>query len=188
MQQSSSKFKQTNAFAMQYGIALGMWGILSMVIMALSLKVTSISLLSSIITFCSPLIAYILTVMFRKNVALPNEGFSFGRAFLFTFVMGFYASVWIALFVFIYLSYIDNGYIFNAYESLLSNQDYAGSLQQSGIIESVNASSISEMIDIMRNIPPANYAASIIYMSVLANPVISLVIAAICQRKPSFTD
>ena len=41
MNQSANKFKQLNAFAMQYGIALGAWGILSLVTTGVSLKFTS---------------------------------------------------------------------------------------------------------------------------------------------------
>ena len=136
MNQSANKFKQLNAFAMQYGIALGAWGILSLVTTGVSLKITSLSLLSSIVTLASPVIAALLTSRFRKSTTTPEEGFTFGRAFLFVFTTGFYASIWIAAFVFLYLAYWDNGYIFNAYESLLSSPEYAGSMQQSGLMNS----------------------------------------------------
>ena len=138
MNQSANKFKQLNAFAMQYGIALGAWGILSLVTTGVSLKITSLSLLSSIVTLASPVIAALLTSRFRKSTTTPEEGFTFGRAFLFVFTTGFYASIWIAAFVFLYLAYWDNGYIFNAYESLLSSPEYAGSMQQSGLMNSLN--------------------------------------------------
>ena len=165
MNQSANKFKQLNAFAMQYGIALGAWGILSLVTTGVSLKITSLSLLSSIVTLASPVIAALLTSRFRKSTTTPEEGFTFGRAFLFVFTTGFYASICIAAFVFLYLAYWDNGYIFNAYESLLSSPEYAGSMQQSGLMNSLNANSVSDMIDAMRSISPAGYASSVIYMS-----------------------
>ena len=108
MNQSANKFKQLNAFAMQYGIALGAWGMLSLVTTGVSLKITSLSLLSSIVTLASPVIAALLTSRFRKSTTTPEEGFTFGRAFLFVFTTGFYASIWIAAFVFLYLAYWDN--------------------------------------------------------------------------------
>lgn len=186
MNQSANKFKQLNAFAMQYGIALGAWGILSLVITGVSLKITSLSLLSSIVTLASPVIAALLTSRFRKSTTTPEEGFTFGRAFLFVFTTGFYASIWIAVFVFLYLAYWDNGYIFNTYESLLSSPEYAGSMQQSGLMNSLNANSVSDIIDAMRSISPAGYASSVIYMSFMANPVISAIIALICRKSPTF--
>lgn len=185
MNQSANKFKQLNAFAMQYGIALGAWGILSLVTTGVSLKITSLSLLSSIVTLASPVTAALLTSRFRKSTTTPEEGFTFGRAFLFVFTTGFYASVWIAAFVFLYLAYWDNGYIFNAYESLLSSPEYAGSMQQSGLMNSLNANSVSDMIDAMRSISPAGYASSVIYMSFMTNPVISAIIALICRKSPN---
>lgn len=186
MNQPANKFKQLNAFAMQYGIVLGGWGIFSLVITGISLKINTLSLLSSVITLTSPVIAALLTLKFRKNTTSPEDGFSFGRAFLFVFTTGFYASIWIATFIFLYLTYWDNGYIFNAYESLFSSPEYAGSMQQSGLMDSLNANSASDMIDAMRSISPAGYASSIIYLSFMTNPVISAIIALICRKSPVF--
>lgn len=73
MNQSANKFKQLNAFAMQYGIALGAWGILSLVTTGVSLKITSLSLLSSIVTLASPVIAALLTSRFRKSTPPPKR-------------------------------------------------------------------------------------------------------------------
>lgn len=188
MQQPVNKFKQTNAYAMQYGIFLGIWGILSLVIMGLSLKVTALSLLSTLTMLFSPVIATFLTIKFRKNILIENEGFTFGRGFIFTFIMGIYASIWIAAFVFIYLAYLDNGAIFNAYESLFNSPQYANELEQSGVLQSINATSISDMIDAMRSISPANYAGMILYISFMTSPIFSAIIALVCRKSIKFED
>ena len=170
MNQSANKFKQLNAFAMQYGIALGAWGN--------TLLSNHGSILENHLSFTSKQHCHARFASHRgiAHIKIPQEhnhprrGFTFGRAFLFVFTTGFYASIWIAAFVFLYLAYWDNGYIFNAYESLLSSPEYAGSMQQSGLMNSLNANSVSDMIDAMRSISPAGYASSVIYMSFMTNP------------------
>lgn len=53
-------------------------------------------------------------------------------------------------------------------------------------MNSLNANSVSDMIDAMRSISPAGYASSVIYMSFMTNPVISAIIALICRKSPNF--
>lgn len=187
MTQNTNKFKQTNAFAMQYGLALGVWGIACLCVMVVSLKVSSLSLISTLMTMGSPVVAGLLTARFRKAVMVPQEGFTFGRGFLFTFMEGIYAAIWIALFVYIYLAYFDHGYIFDTYEAILNRPEYAAELRNTGVMTTFDsAGGITAVIDAMRNTPPAQYAGMVLYTTVLFAPIISALIALICRRAPKF--
>lgn len=172
---------------MQYGLLLGIWGILGLCVMGLSFKIPSLSIISTLMTIGSPIVAVFLTIRFRKAVIDIEEGFSFGRAFLFTFMTGIYASIWIAVFVYVYLAYMDGGYIFNAYEAMLTQPEYTAQLQESGFMSTINAAGgLDNFVDTMRSIPPANYAGMVIYMTIFSAPFISAIISAICRKAPRF--
>ncbi len=187
MNQNSNKFKQTNAFARQYGLLLGLWGIVSLAVMVAALKWDALSFLNMVMYIGSPILAGFFTVRFRRSVSTPEEGFSFGRGFLFTFITGLYASIWIAVFVFVYLAYIDHGFVFALYEDAFKKPEVMAQLRQSGMLEQLDGlGGIAGLVDGMRRIPPANYAGIIIYMTVLSAPFISAAIALICRRSPKF--
>lgn len=184
MEYKNNSFRQTNAYAMQYGLLLGVWGFLSLVVMVLSMVHPFLSFPNILLMYGSPFFAAYLTARFRRRVMLPEEGFTFGRAFLFTFIMGIYASLWIALGVYIYLAWFDHGYVFNIYENLLSQPEYAAQLSQNGMLSTMTqGKGISGMIDAMRAIPPAHYAGMVIYLTFFSAPFISALIALACRRE-----
>ncbi len=177
MKQNTSKFGQTNAFAMQYGLFLGIWGILSIVTVVLSMKYTSLSFIGLIMMVGSPILSGYFTMRFRDSVMQPEFGFTFGRGFLFTFLMGLYASLWIALFSYVYMRWFDAGSVANLYEEALNHPDYREAFRQSGV-------RAEEIVKMYRSIPPAGYAGSFIYITLLTAPFISAIIALIARRSP----
>ena len=180
-------FKQANAFAMQYGLYLGLWGITSLAVFVMSLSMPALSLVSTTMMVCSLIIAARLTSRYRHQCATPGEGFSFGRGFLFTFLTGLYASLWIALIVFIYLAYFDHGHVFDAYERMLQQPEFQAELERSGVSAQLEAMSgdggVTALVNAMRVIPPAVYATLIIYLTLLTAPFISAIIALINRRR-----
>ncbi len=170
---------------MLYALVLGLWGIMSLVIFGIALSTPSLSLFSTIIMFSTPLLALYLTFRFRKNVTFDDESFSFTRGYVFTFFMGIYASLLVAVFVFIYLAFFDGGYIFDSYEAVLSQPDSLSQLRSSGILAQLEEAggSVHEIVNTMREISPIYYAALIINFTLLCAPVISLLIAWICARR-----
>lgn len=175
-------FRQTNAFAMQYGIWLGLWGILSLCLMVVSLRETALSSLSSAMFPGSLVLAGFFAFRFRRSVMTESEGFAFKRGFIFTLMLGFYACLWIALFVFLYLAYWDNGAVFNAYEQFLNRPELSEAISKSGILDMAGGN-VSTFVDALRSIPPAQYAGMIIYITILSSPVISAIIALIVRRR-----
>lgn len=183
MKQKDNSFQQTNSFAMLYGLYLGLWGLLGLTCVVQSFSHPSLSLISSPLMWSSPFLAAYLTYRFRRNVMLPELGFSFGRGFLFTFFMGMYASLWIAIGTFVYMAYFDNGAIFNAYEAMLSAPEVTAELRASGMWDMLQAQGgINGFVDVLRGITPAAYAGSILYITLLTAPVISAIIALIFRK------
>ena len=182
----TSSFKQANAFAMQYGLLMGALGVVTLAAFAGSLKIQWLSFVTMAMTSVSLFAAYMMTARYRDTVKTPNESFSVAQGFLFTFGVSIYASLWIALAVYIYLAYFDNGWIFDQYLSLVTSPEYTSELRRSGMEDQINAMTdgggMKAMVDALRSLPPVQYAGMVIYSTLLSSPIISLMIAFICRR------
>ena len=184
MENQKSSFAQTNAFAMQYGALLGLWGIASLAFWVLSFRYPFLSWLSNVLMIGSPIFAGYLTALFRRNVMIPELGFSFGRGFGYTFMMGIYATLWVALAVFVYLAYLDNGFLFDSFEKMLTQPDVVAALRQTGTWEMMlrEVGSPEKLVNVYRSISPGQYAGIIIYLSLLVAPFISVIIGLVCRK------
>ena len=185
--QDYNAFQQTNAYAMQNGLWLGLWGWLSLVAFRYSFSSVLCSNLLMLMTLTGPVLGVVLTGRFRRSVAGANGAFSFGRGFTHTLFMGFYASIWVAVGIFVYLRYFDNGAIFSDYAAALSRPELQQALQESGLLEQLNAASgeggLEGLPDALRSVGPAGYAAASLYMAMFATPLIALFAGAVCRRK-----
>ena len=185
--QDYNAFQQTNAYAMQNGLWLGLWGWLSLVAFRYSFSSVLCSNLLMLMTLTGPVLGVVLTGRFRRSVAGANGAFSFGRGFTHTLFMGFYASIWVAVGIFVYLNYFDNGAIFSDYAAALSQPELQQALQESGLLEQLNAASgeggLEGLPDALRSVGPAGYAAASLYMAMFATPLIALFAGAVCRRK-----
>lgn len=183
----NNTFQQTNAYAMQNGLWLGLWGWLSLVAFRYSFSSVLCSNLLMLMTLAGPVLGVVLTGRFRRSVAGANGAFSFGRGFTHTLFMGFYASIWVAVGIFVYLNYFDNGAIFSDYAAALSRPELQQALQESGLLEQLNAASgeggLEGLPDALRSVGPAGYAAVSLYMAMFATPLIALFAGAVCRRK-----
>ena len=139
--QDYNAFQQTNAYAMQNGLWLGLWGWLSLVAFRYSFSSVLCSNLLMLMTLAGPVLGVVLTGRFRRSVAGADGAFTFGRGFTHTLFMGFYASIWVAVGIFVYLNYFDNGAIFSDYAAALSRPELQQALQESGLLEQLNAAS-----------------------------------------------
>ena len=185
--QDYNAFQQTNAYAMQNGLWLGLWGWLSLVAFRYSFSSVLCSNLLMLMTLAGPVLGVVLTGRFRRSVAGTDGAFSFGRGFTHTLFMGFYASIWVAVGIFVYLRYFDNGAIFSDYAAALSRPELQQALQESGLLEQLNAASgeggLEGLPDALRSVGPAGYAAASLYMAMFATPLIALFAGAVCRRK-----
>lgn len=183
----NNTFQQTNAYAMQNGLWLGLWGWLSLVAFRYSFSSVLCSNLLMLMTLAGPVLGVVLTGRFRRNVAGADGAFTFGRGFTHTLFMGFYASIWVAVGIYVYLRYFDNGAIFSDYAAALSRPELQQALQESGLLEQLNAASgeggLEGLPDALRSVGPAGYAAASLYMAMFATPLIALFAGAVCRRK-----
>ncbi len=126
------------------------------------------------------------TVNASPTINRPDGTFGFARGFLHALFMGFYASIWVALAVFVYLQYFDNGSIFAAYGHSLETPEMQQYLLQSGVgaqFDSISGGKGAQgIVDAMQSLGAATYASMSLYLSMIFGPVISTVIGLIARR------
>lgn len=181
-------FAQANSFAMLHGLYFGLVGVFSVALMRLSFSYEWTGMLAYLVVLASPIVAIRLTRRFRDEVMVPELGFSFARAYIHALLMGFYAGIIVAVAVAVYMTWFDHGSTFDAYEALLTRPDVVAQMKASGMDKQFELASggktMVQIVGELREVPPANYAASLIYMNLFAAPVLSLVVAAFCRKSP----
>lgn len=174
---------------MQNGIVLGAFGILTLCVLRLMFTYSVAVLLFYGMLFCAPVLATVLTQRYRRATTVPSEEFSFLSGFLHTLFTGFYAAIWIALFTFIYLQYLDHGALFDAYASMLEAPEVKAQLRAAGTLDQINqitdGQGIRGIADMMQRVGAATYAAMHIYLALILGPAISVVVGLICKKNGS---
>ena len=188
MEDKQNTFNQTNGYAMQYGIILGLWSLCGLACYVLSFRLPILSVLCDLLLVCSPVLAGYLTICFRRKVMIPELGFTFGRGFGFTFLMGVYATLWIALGTYVYLAYFDNGYIFNQIENMMSRPEFVNQMRQSGTWDLMmnEYGSVQKFVNTMRSFGASAYAGFFIYITIFTSPVVSAIVGLIAKKSPNW--
>lgn len=193
MNRPNSTFAHTNRFAMQNGLYLGGWAILCLLLSGLSFTYPILNLPAFILsTAGSVFFATTLTHRFRKATTPLTETFTFARGFTHSLLMGLYAALWVTVFVYIYLRFLDHGAVFDAYLRQLQAPEMQKSLRESGMEVALRSyGGVKGFVNQLRDISPADYAMGFFNLSIMANPLISLIIGLICRKKalpPHFSE
>lgn len=185
--QNNEMLRLINAYAMRNGIMLGLWGILTLTVFKYSFTIPLMSTLYGAMLLGSPVLATFLTIKFRGEILGERESFSYLHAFLHTLLMGFYASIWIALFIYVYLQFFDHGTFFENYGNTLNSPEMQQYIRQTGLenqMQQITGSNdVNTFVDILQSFGAANYAALELYTSLFISPIISAIIAIFCKRK-----
>ena len=183
---------QINAGAMQGGIVLGIFGMLSLVVFRWSLVIPFCSTLFGIMFIATPIVATYLTLRFRNVNYGLKAAFPFMNGFLYTLFTGFYASVWIALLVYVYLQYFDHGQIFMDYTQSIDTPEMQQYLRASGMDAELSRISgmhgVKGLVAVMQSMGAATYAAMSIYFALIFGPIISAVIGLFTRRTERFNS
>lgn len=174
-----ANFRQTNAYAMQNGIILGVWAIACQACYVGGLANSMLSTLWLLMLLGIPVVTWILTLRFRRIVGL-DVNFPFARGFMHAFLTLLYCAVWAGVATFIYMQFFDGGFIFDTIAknvsdpAVLKQFDEAGLTQQ--INEATNGKGIAGVISELRNVGAGNWAALIIYGYMFTSPIIAVIV------------
>ncbi len=133
----------------------------------------------------APILLYLLTKKFRTAVA-PTGVFTITQGFLHTLLTTVYASTWVAIGVYVYLTYFDGGYLFDSYVAYFSRPEVKELMAQKDVqqdlVVALQGMTIEEVINGLRCVPPATYAMMVFYGNLMVSPILSLLIAFVLKR------
>lgn len=187
----SGTFRQTNAFAMQYGLFFGIYWIVGFALFINSLRVEAFGLLYLLLMLSIPFVGWKFTRGFRNRVR-GSGSLPFGRLYLFSAALYFFASILLAVAVYIYFAYLDQGAFFQAYADYLNRPEVQKTLFAPSLSAYMNSLGIHNNSDLMRyvqemqGISPSVWAANVLDMNLFIGLVISLPtawVASITQRR-----
>ena len=162
-------FKQTNAFAMQNGLILGAVGIATLAAFIAGQSLPLFGSLHLLLLLCTPLLAVWLTARFP---------FSFNRGFAHTLLAFLYAGIWTGVGTFVYFYFLDQGHLFDTLQAQLSRPEQVEAMRQSGLDEWIKTSTggltFTQVIDELRKVSAATYAAMVIYSYILTAPLVAI--------------
>ncbi len=181
-----ANFRQTNAYAMQHGIMLGLWAIGCQACYVAGLSQPLFSNLWLLMLIGIPVLVCVLTLRLRR-IAGEDIPFSFSRGFVHSFLTMLYTAVWAAVATFVYMQFFDKGYVFDCYVAALSKPEMMKMMEQTGmaqtIKDSTNGHDIIDVINELRNFGAANFSALIIYFYMLSSPFISILSGLVSMRR-----
>lgn len=191
IRQRQANFRQTNAYAMQNGMILGVWVIMCHAFFVAGLSNPLFSNFWLLTLLGIPVVDCFLTLRFRRIVGL-DINFPFARGFIHSFLTLLYTAVWAAVVTFVYLQFFDNGYIFDCYAHNLSDPQTIKMMEESGMMQQVkeatNGLTPVDLVNQMRAFGAGNYAAMIIYFYIFASPVISVIVGLVCMRRVHYKN
>lgn len=173
---------------MRDGIWLGLIGVLTLAAWRMGIVSGTGDFPFLVLLACGPVMSVWLTKRYRRDVADGGD-FAFSRGFIHALFTGFYASVWVALVLFLYLQYFDHGRIFAAYADMVYTPAMMQAMRQISpewavAIDTMSGGKGAEgLAATFQSIGAATYATMPLYAAFTAGPVISAVTGLICQRK-----
>lgn len=183
-------FSQTNAYAMLHGLLVGVWSVAVFTVFVWSLSNPALSTLYLFAVMMSPVLVIMTTIRFRREVAEANSRFTFGRGFSHTLLVSVYGSLWLAIAIFVYLTWLDHGFIFDAYTAQWQTPEmidlFKATELDKQIAEATGGLTPVQMIDAMRQVSPPNYAVMAVYGGFMAGMPLALIGGLLCRRSPRY--
>ena len=153
--------------AMRYGTGMGLLWAFKFMLFPLGLRIPFLQLLFIVLTIGVPFLGYI----FAKK-------FTFSRAFLFTTFMYMFASLFVAVVHYIYFRYIDGGFVFEAYRSILNQFK-----ETAGAELTTSLNQFEEAIDLLSGLTPLEMTFQLISQNMFYGMLMAIPTALIVMRK-----
>mgnify|MGYP004638605031 FL=1 len=183
-QMQPSPFRQTNAFAMNYALPYGIYWIIGMLCFVNSLNNSLFSLVFYFVFASTPVIGYMLLCRFRERVC--DGVISFGRGYLFSLLLYFYAALLLAAACYVYFQFFDHGAFIDQYLQMLNSPEVKQAFEQESMKQLTDGRGLDDIKDIMekmQSIPPVTYAANLLDINIFLGLVLSLPASLLAVRK-----
>ena len=177
MNDNSNRLRQTNAFAMQYGLWLGAFFILTFGFYVAGMLMPSAMIIFIVLLLYTPFLATRLTTRFRRTVC--GGLISFGRAYGFTLLQYIYATLLHALSVYIFFAFFENGMLVRMYEQAFADPNVMEQMKQ---MQMVSAQEPDAVITMLRSMTPIMYVSGFVTWNTFMSVILSLPTALWVRR------
>ncbi len=171
-----NRTKQMKAFARVDGAYLGLIWIAAFTFFVLQYSNPLLGTVSMLLSIMSLFFVYKRIVKFRKDIC-DNE-IPFSRAYIYSLLMFFYASLIMGLAQYIYFKFIDGGFIINTYSELIATPEY----QQMSKAYGMSAQDMKEAIDVMSKVRPVDIVLNFMSMNIFGSVFLSFPLAFMARK------
>ncbi len=172
---SSSEYIQLKAFARQDGALLALLWVFTSTLYIIGMTHQLLGMAATMLIFYTP---FFVGGRLRKFRDYGREGMiSFGRGYTYTVFVFFYAGVLFAMVTYLYLAYMDQGFLMSQMSKVLSSDAAQQTLKQYGMTEMMN-----ESMSQMTQVRPIDYALNMLTVNIVLGFILGVPISLLLQR------
>ena len=169
------EYVQLKAFARQDGALLALLWVITSVFYIIGMTNQLIGMAATILILYTP---FFVGSRLRKFRDYGREGLiSFRRGYAYTVFVFFYGGVLFALAMYLYLTFMDHGYLMSQMSKVLTSEEAQQAMQQYGMTEMMN-----ESLSQMAQIRPIDYALDILTLNITLGFILGVPISLVLQR------
>ena len=170
------EYKQLKAFARQDGALLSLLWIGAMACYIQGLSSPILGMLAMLLIVASPFYAANRLRKFRDGA---REGIiSFMRAYGYTILTYFYGGLLLAVAVFVYFDFMDNGYLLGKLTEMLNTEEGRQMMKVYGMADEINQS-----MEELAKMRPIDYAVNMLTIIISTGFILGLPTAALMKRE-----
>ena len=171
---TSIEYVQLKAFARQDGALLALLWVFTSVLYIIGMTNQMIGLAATMLIIYTP---FFVGGRLRNFRDYGREGLiSFRRGYAYTVFVFFYAGVLFAIAMYLYLTFMDNGYLMSQMSKVLNSDEAQQAMQQYGMTEMMNS------MKQMAQIRPIDYALDMLTVNITLGFILGVPISLIMQR------
>lgn len=175
------EYKQLKAFARQDGALLSLLWIGALICYIQGLNSPMLGMIAMLLIVASPFYAANRLRKFRDNA---REGIiSFMRAYGYTVLTYFYGGLLLAIAIFAYFQFMDNGFLLSKLMDVLNTEEGQQVVKAYGM-----ADEISQSMAELAKMRPIDYALNMLTMIISTGFILGLPTAALMQRHVAVKD
>lgn len=180
-------FRQANAFAMLDGLWLGLYCCFGFLCVIKGMGSSTLGSLGTMVTLSVPVLGCFFARKFERQVR-DDAPVGYGKAYLYSILLYFYASLILAIFAFVYFNWFDHGVFAQNYIVALNSPEVREVMEQGNfnlMLGSASSQSGLETVEeLVRSVTPVDMAAGLFNMNILIGLLLALPTAAFgCTRK-----
>ena len=171
------EYKQLRAFARQDGALLSLLWIGALVCYVQGITNPLLAMLSMVLIVASPLYAANRLRHFRDEA---REGtISYMRAYGYTVMTYFYAGLLLAVAVFVYFNFMDNGYLLEQISRMMNTEESRQVIKMYGF----TTEQMKQALEDLAALRPIDYALNILTIIISTGFLLGLPTAAVMRRE-----